>query len=217
MDHDFWLKAWTEGRTAFHQESASPFLVKYTHHLNIKDHQHVLLPLCGKTLDLLYFEELGLKVTGIELSPLAVEQFKSEHPREYTVRDHSPFTVHQHNELSIWRGDFFDFTPEKTSPIDFIFDRAAMVALPFELRKEYAQHLNHFVEKGAKLMLVTIEYPQDKIQGPPFSVSTNEVKALYQNRKIEILERKSMEARGEKFVQAGVHSMDVVCTLISKN
>lgn len=216
MDLQFWINAWTEGRTAFHQQSYSPLLVKYANMLDIKNHEHVLLPLCGKTLDLLYFEEMGLKVTGVEISPLAIEQFQSEHPRPYQVIKKNDFQVYKHNELEIWNGDFFKFTPTLTSKIDFIFDRAAMVALPPSLRQEYANHLNHFIELGAKLLLITLVYPQSKIDGPPFCVSQEEIQKLYQKRKIEVLERKTMEATGEKFINAGVLEMDVVCNLISR-
>jgi len=214
MDLEFWKKAWVDGRTAFHQGQTSPHLVRHLPLLNIKENDHILLPLCGKTLDLLYLQDMNLKVTGIEISELAIEQFQAEHPREYKRAQKNNFTVYQNQKLEIWNGDFFEFHSEITSPIHYVFDRAAMVALPFELRKQYAQKLCEFLKLGAKLLLVTFEYPQEKVQGPPFSVTRSEVEIFYKEFKVQEIYREAATVTGPKFVEAGINQVENVCYLI---
>jgi len=214
MDLEFWKQAWRDGRTAFHQGQTSPHLVRHLPLLNINENDHVLLPLCGKSLDLLYLQDLNLKVTGIEISELAIEQFQAEHPREYKQTKKGNFTVYQNEKLEIWNGDFFEFHSDITSPIHYVFDRAAMVTLPFDLRKHYAEKLCEFLNLGAKILLVTFEYPQEKVPGPPFSVNKDEVELLYKDFKVQEIYRETITAISPKFVEAGIQQVQNVCYLI---
>ena len=88
------------------------------------------------------------------------------------------FIEYRHANLTILVGDFFAATAELTGYCDGAYDRAAMIALPGDLRARYAAHLPTLLAPKAKLLLLTMFY--DAAGGPPFSVSPDEVKAAYQ-------------------------------------
>ena len=65
--------------------------------------------------------------------------------------------------------------------VSAVFDRASLIALPPSMRSAYAAHMQNILASGAKTLLVTFDYPQHEMQGPPFSVEEPEVRALYEN------------------------------------
>ncbi len=195
MDANFWIKAWEEGRTAFHQEHYHDKLLQYFPALSPKKEQKVLVPLCGKTKDLLWLQGLNLQVHGVELHEKAVEAFFAENnlsPVQRTVEKN--FIQYSYKNITISVGDFFKFGTEDS--YDLVYDRASLVALPHQMRKNYAERIQKLLKPSGKCLLIAYEYDQTKMDGPPFSVDTNEIHALYQEQfKIELME--SMDATKE--------------------
>jgi len=178
MDRNFWISAWNEGRTAFHREDFHDKLLEYFPLLNPAKGQRVLVPLCGKTKDLLWLRSLGLNVHGVELSEQAAEAFFKENelsPVQTTRNDR--FVRRTFDGITLSCGDFFDLGEE--SAYDLIYDRAALVALPAPLRRKYAQVIEKALRPGGKCLLIAYEYNQSEMEGPPFSVDANEIEALY--------------------------------------
>lgn len=175
-DLDFWKNKWEKGEIAFH--GAKPNL-----HLNyIKDlsPQKFMVPLCGKSLDMLWLKAQGHAVVGIELSTLACDAFFAENEIPYQKQTVNSFTIYEGSGITIWCGDFFQ-TDEKTwKGCTALYDRAALIALPPDLRPKYVQHILKNLGQIQTLLLETIDYQSPTLIGPPFSVSEKEVRSYYE-------------------------------------
>lgn len=207
MEKDFWLKAWEEGRTRFHNQQANPDLVQYFP--LFKDLiTEAFVPLCGKSLDMHFLHQAGLEVTGVELSPLAIEQFKQntiESGLKWIETDLSQHQLSQAESLNLYCGDLFELPAEVLESVDFIYDRAAIVALPLELRLKYAQWIKDVFKQPHQILLISFEYDQSLCDGPPFSVTEAEIRQLFSDSySIELLDRRSVEDINPKFVEANV-------------
>jgi thiopurine S-methyltransferase len=180
MEHQFWLERWKSNNIGFHNSAVNPMLVNFISSLSLCKCERILLPLCGKTLDIGWLISKGFKVVGIELAELAIVQLFEELKVKPTIKDDKISKHYCAENLDIHVADFFKTTPETIGPVNAIFDRAALVALPQEMRVQYSKHLG-FISNFAKQLLVTFDYDQEKIPGPPFSVKETEVKQLYQS------------------------------------
>lgn len=178
MDSQFWIKAWNEGRTAFHQQEYHEKLTQYFPQLNPKAGERVLVPLCGKSKDLLWLSKLNLQVHGVELHEQAVQSFFEENKLSSVKTQDPGFINYTHENILISCGDFFKLNANAT--YDFVYDRAALVALPLAMRKNYSEVITQALKKGGKVLLIAYEYDQSKMEGPPFSVGTEEIHAIYE-------------------------------------
>ena len=174
MEEQFWKDRWAEGKIAFHEGKPNPMLE--AHAARLAGARRVLVPLCGKAIDLVWLAERGHEVIGIEIVEDAARQFFAEHPG-------SPVTI-------LVR-DFFAVTREEVGAIDVVYDRAALIALPPEMRPRYADQLR-VLAPGAAGLLISLEYDQAKMPGPPFSVEEPEVRALF--REVELLETRAPQS-----------------------
>ncbi len=180
MKPEFWLQRWKENQIGFHLDEVNPHLIEYWLQLDIKPGGRVFVPLCGKSIDLNWLTEQGYFVEAVELSESAIEQFFTEQAIDYQRRQQGDRIVFESERIRIWCGDFFHLTAEQLGSIDAIYDRAALIALPPELRIKYVNHLMNIVGQVPQL-LVTLDYPQQQMSGPPFSVPETEVFNLYRD------------------------------------
>jgi thiopurine S-methyltransferase len=192
MHPDYWLERWREGRTGFHRADANPRLIEH-HPRALGETLRVLVPLCGKSADLEWLAVQGHEVVGVELSELAARAFFAERRIEPERHERGRFVEYSHGAVSIFVGDFFDATPELTGYCDGAYDRAALIALPEDLRSRYTAHLPTLLSPKARLLLVTLDY--DAEGGPPFCVSPAEVERRYAGTRITALG--SLDARAE--------------------
>jgi len=186
MDHEFWRQRWREGRTAFHEGHPNRFLVKFAERL--ADCKRVLVPLCGKSEDLAYLAG-DHDVVGIELVEDAIKQFFAEHelPTTSIMTYSDALKAYRAGQLKLIAGDFFATTAEMVGPIDGVYDRGALIALPADLRPRYAKHIRSLAPALRRQLVLTVEYPPDSAEGPPFSVAADELRALYPDATIELL------------------------------
>lgn len=186
MEKEFWIKAWEDGRTAFNQSEPHPALEKYLPQFGLNKDTKTLVPLCGKSVDLLYLAKLGFDVYGVELYEKAVAEFFSENnlpaPKVEETSDFKNFSIPR---ITLSVGDFFKLPTD--SQFDFIYDRAALVALPIEMRTRYAQHLTSLLKPEGHMLLVAYDYDQPEMEGPPFSVSEDEIRKLFPAFAIDLL------------------------------
>ncbi len=205
MQADFWHKRWERNQIGFHQDRVNPYLARYWPSLGIAAGSRVLVPLCGKSLDLAWLAGQGLRVLGVELSQRAVEDFFAEQQVQPERYEHGGFSCYRSEGVEIWCGDFFQLTVEDVLDCVGLYDRAALIALPPELRQRYAAHLNAILPQGCRGVLVTMDYDQAKLDGPPFSVPDDEVRRLFAGR-WQVTEELVQDILGEsgKFIQAGV-------------
>lgn len=208
MDDEFWHNRWAENRIGFHQHDFNDWLKTWWAAQSVAD--TVLVPLCGKSRDMVWLAEQGHEVHGFELSPLAVEQFFSEHGWQAESRQSGPFRYHHHGRIHLYQGDFFE-ARRLGRRYALVYDRAALIALPPVMRVEYAKQLASMVEVGGQVLLVTMEYQPDSQQQPPFSVCELEVRQLFEwHFAIEVLGRQADEAN-PKLQRGELSYCDEVC------
>lgn len=178
MEAEFWHQKWENKDIGFHREEANPLLVDHIDALKLAQGSRVFLPICGKTRDIAWLLSQGHRVAGAELSPLAVTQLFEELGIKPEIVKMGDLTRYRSNALDLFLGDFFELEPEQLGHVDATYDRAALVALPEALRLHYSEHLTRLTLRAPQL-LVTYEYDQTVIDGPPFSVSHEEVHEHY--------------------------------------
>lgn len=177
MEPDFWRQRWQENQIGFHQPDINPYLRKHWPNLGVAAPARILVPLCGKSLDMLWLVEQGYQVVGVELSELAVRAFFEEAGFEPTHSQHGMLQLWEAENLQLWCGDFFQLDAGSLGHVDAVYDRAALIALPSEMRQKYVTHMQTLIGAVPHL-LVTMEYPQEQMSGPPFCVDQQEVDTL---------------------------------------
>jgi thiopurine S-methyltransferase len=179
MDATFWHQRWATNNIGFHASEVNPLLVTYFKELSIAKGGRVFVPLCGKTLDIAWLLSNGYQVAGAELSELAIQQLFSELGIEPQITELSELKHYRATGIDIFVGDVFNLRGDVLGAIDAIFDRAALVALPEQVRIRYTKHITD-ITGNAPQLLITYEYDQNLMDGPPFSVSNAEVNQHYQ-------------------------------------
>lgn len=179
MEKDFWNKKWALNDIGFNQQVPNTLLTRYFNRLNWQRRARIFVPLCGKSIDMAWLLSQGYQVMGVELSDLACEAFFLENQLAWTERKTNSFKVYEGCGIQIFSGDFFELTPELMGPIDGVFDRAALVALPPVMRRQYVHHLLTLLSLRQPIFLIASSYPPEEMAGPPFSLEIDEVKALY--------------------------------------
>lgn len=195
MDEQFWHRKWQRNEIGFHAPDFNPMLLRYWRTLALAQGVRVFVPLCGKTRDIHWLLAQGHRVVGAELSRTAVEQLFSDLGLTPAIDTSGTLTRFQAGDLTVFVGNIFDLDREMLGPVEAIYDRAALVALPTPLRERYTAHLTEITRKAPQL-LVTLEYDATLIEGPPFSIPAQEVSRLYDtDYRIERLEQRD---NGEK-------------------
>ena len=179
MDVSFWHGCWAEGRLGFHQSKFNRYMMRYWPRLGVPAGAQVLVPLCGKSLDMLWLLEQGYRVTGIELSRRAIEDFFTENGLDFMIRETGNGSVYRHGRLELLCADLFASGPRILPSVDAVYDRASLPALPGDMRRDYADLMLDCLAPGTVILLQTPEYRQAEMDGPPFSVPPAEVEALY--------------------------------------
>jgi len=178
MEHDFWHERWEQNQIGFHQGDVNPHLIAHSDALPSPG-SRLLVPLCGNTLDMIWLAQRGYQVVGVELSKLAAEAFAEEQGLDATVEQHGAFVCYRMRNIDVLCGDIMSLTAQQLGPVQGYYDRAAVVALPEPMRAGYVTKLHALLAPGARGLLVTFDYQQSQMKGPPFSVPHNAVQELY--------------------------------------
>ena len=204
MEHEFWHTRWNENNIAFHEGQVNEQLRAHFRHLSLPRGSWILVPLCGKSLDMWWLSERGHSVLGVELSPVAVRDFFRERGVEPEESSHPRFRCLEGGGVRLLCGDFFRLAPPEVSEVAAVYDRAALIALPPPMRDRYVEHLCCILREPLPVLLVTLQYPGAEIEGPPFSVDEEEVRARFEARwrvtrldSVDVLDdRTDLRARG---------------------
>ena len=178
MEPDFWLQRWSEGRIGFHKNDTHPALAKQWPSLRLAADSNVFVPLCGKSRDMAWLATQGHRVCGVELAGEAISAFFAQEGLVAESQAVGALVRHRAGPYTLWQGDLFDLDASMLGEVAAIYDRAALIALPADLRRRYAAHLITLAADAAQL-LICLDYDQSEYAGPPFSVSGDEVRALY--------------------------------------
>ncbi len=195
--HDDWIQRWHEGRIGWHEHDGNSSLRQ---HWRIRG-RRVLVPLCGKTPDMRWLAEQGNAVVGAELSERAIRDFFAEQGIDCTVHERElPVYEADGLPIEIWCGDFFEL---KSPRCDAHYDRGALVAMPAELRPAYVAHTNTLLNSSPERLVITLEYDQAAVNGPPWSVPAAEVLG-YWPELTAVEERNAIDGVPPKFREAGL-------------
>ena len=176
---NLWESRWQEDRIGFHLKEVNPYLIRFSDQLLHQNPDRVFVPLCGKSLDLCWLTKKTKKVVGIELVKKAVQDFFSENNITSLIQQEKNLQKFCSKSIDIYLGDFFKLDPEKISPFKAIYDRASIVAIEKLDRRKYVYHLNSFLEPSGRILLITLEYNQNQMKGPPYSVPAKEIESLF--------------------------------------
>ena len=193
MEHDFWHRRWAKNQIGFHEGAPNTLMTAHFAALGVPAGGRVFVPLCGKSHDMAWLRAQDYRVVGVELSRLAVEQFFAEQGLTPTITQDAFFDRFEAEGVTLFVGDIFELADDRLGPIEAVYDRAALVALPEPMRKRYAAWLPELTARAPQF-LVTFIYDQSVIEGPPFSVEDKWVLAQYEPfYDLEIVETRDVE------------------------
>ncbi|WP_045226265.1 thiopurine S-methyltransferase [Methyloterricola oryzae] len=181
MDPQFWLECWKLHEIGFHQPRYNALLVEHWPNLTrATPPRQVFVPLCGKTLDMLWLRDQGVGVVGVELSSIAVTDFFQEQAIAFEIDQMAGLLSYHSHGLQLLCGDFFQVQPDHLPEVDAVYDRAALIALPSDLQQRYVDHLRKIAPEHAPILLITLEYDPATMEGPPFSTPEARVRELFE-------------------------------------
>ncbi len=206
--NDNWLQRWKEQNIGWHHVEFNPHLLNHWHAMHMPQGSVVLAPLCGKSRDMVWLAQQGYRIRGVELSPLAVESFFGEHQLQPEVSAVAGFECWRAGPYELYCGDIFDLPQLDTGDIDAVYDRASLIALNPLQRRHYANMLCRLLPEKCRILLVAMDYPQEEMSGPPYSVQEAEVRELFESRfKITLLHTLDLLKDSERYGDKGVSRM----------
>ncbi len=214
MDANFWRQRWQDNQIGFHQDQPTPLLQKHWAAVGAAPGCRVFVPLAGKSLDMLWLAAQGHRVLGVELSQLAVEQFFAEHGLQPDIHEtrygrHYRAGSTQASDIELICGDAFALNAAALADCTAVFDRAALIALPPELRLRYVDTLYACLPAGCRGLLITMEYPAHERPGPPFNVDESEVRRHFgRDWNVDLLERSDILSSQQNFIDEGVTALE---------
>jgi thiopurine S-methyltransferase len=217
LQPEFWRERWRTGQIGFHQPAVDGRLTQHWPGLELAGGSRVFVPLCGKSLDLEWLRERGHVVAGVELSAVALESFCLEHGVPARRRAQGRFDVYEAANLRLFCGDFFALTPALLGDVAALYDRAALISWAPELRARYVEHIAALTRRGTQTLLLTLEYPQVQMRGPPFNVGADEVVRLYAgHHAISELSRHDVLANEPRMRSRGLTQLHEVCYRLAR-
>jgi len=179
MDKNYWHQRWQANEIGFNQLQPNQLMQRYFSSLHLQPGKHVFVPLCGKSLDMVWLAGQGYEVVGVELSAIACEAFFKDNNLTVIATETEHFTVFKGEHITLLSGDFFQLSKACLGNVDVVYDRAAIIALPSDFRRRYSTFLTSMLEVSTQIFLIVTTYNQDEMPGPPFSVDEKEVRLLY--------------------------------------
>jgi thiopurine S-methyltransferase len=214
---DFWHDRWRSAQTGFHRVSVDGNLIRHWRDLSLTIGARVLVPLCGKSLDLLWLRDQGHEVTGIELSDIALQALLLENGVAARRRVLPRFDLYEAPNLQCYRGDLFELTPGQLGDFAAVYDRASLVSWAPEQRARYVEQLSALTRPGTQTLLVALEYLQSEMTGPPFPVDSEEVHGLYsRHHSIDELQRREVLGDEPRMRARGLSGLTEVCYRLTR-
>ncbi len=205
MENSYWHQRWVAQEIGFNQSQPNQLLQRYCHTLNLQPGDRVFVPLCGKSIDMLWLVQQGYHVVGVELSLIACESFFIDYNLPVKTIQTESHTIFQSENITVYAGDFFQLNKALIGDIAAVYDRAALIALPATLRRPYVDCLTRLLSPLTKILLITTVYNQSEMPGPPFSVDRNEIETLYSScLNIDLLYEKFIQKIPEHLQNKGL-------------
>lgn len=180
MEPQFWHERWQTDDIGFHQPEGHDLLPKHWPTLALSRGASVLVPLCGKSLDMVWLADQGHHVIGVELSEIAVDQFYDERGVVPRTETSDGFLIKSAGPYELWCGDMLSLSSSATQNVSAIYDRASLVALPPAIQPRFAEKLATLVKPGTKGLLIALDYDLTELAGPPFATPPGTVSAIFE-------------------------------------
>lgn len=207
MEISYWQSRWRNDKTGWHMDKVYPLLKKYWPELDLEPNASVLVPLCGKTLDIDWLAKLGHRVVGVDISEKAIRTVINRNNLDVTRSTKGSFSVFRSQNIELWCGDFMKLRKSLIPANDVVYDKAALIALPPDQRTAYTQHIQALTQPHTQILLNCFEYDQQEMTGPPFSVHEDELHRLYGSQfTITLLHNQSILDDMRRFQQRGLRS-----------
>jgi thiopurine S-methyltransferase len=217
LQPEFWHDRWRKRQIGFHQSAVDKRLQQYWPDLGLATGSRVFVPLCGKSLDLLWLRERGHCVAGIDLSAIALESFCMENGIAARRRTLAELEEYEAADLELYCGDFFALSAKLLGAVAAVYDRAALIAWTPEQRTAYVDHMTALTSPGTQTLLITTEYPQAQMPGPPFSVNADDVVRLYaRNYTVRELGKHDILANEARLRSRGITQLHEACYLLTR-
>lgn len=217
MDHNFWLERWQKSEIGFHQPKVQPALKMHWPRLALPHDATVLVPLCGKSVDMSWLAAQGHRVIGAELSQRAIDAFFSEQGVTPKSKTSGSFEVRSAAGVELWCGDFFALEGQSLPKIDAVYDRAALVAMPPDLQPRYAQKIAELLQPGGKALLIGLDYDPAEMNGPPFSIPEARVRELFSdNFDIDVLDKRDGLTKSDHLAKRGVSRLEEATYIMTR-
>jgi len=214
---DFWLDRWRTAQIGFHQAAVDRHLKAYWPLLKLPANGRIFVPLCGKSLDLVWLRERGHSVIGVELAPAAVESFCMEHGIPARRRVLGCFDVYEADGFTLFCGDYFKLTPALLGRVSAVYDRAALISWTPALQEPYVEHLAGLTRAGTQTLLIAVEYPPEQMSGPPFPLTRDRIESLHASRySIEELGRHEILELEPRLKARGLTELREVCYRLTR-
>jgi len=211
MEKEFWEQRWQNNQLGWHLPVVHPSLVSHFHRFKLTAGDRVFVPLCGKSHDMIWLADQGMTVIGNELSSIAIRSFFDAQQLTPSSTQVGKLVRWQAGPYILYEGDYFDLTPAEVEGVKFIHDRAALIALPKDGdrgRKAYLKQMRNLFSAGVQTLLISLDYDQSVMNGPPFSVGYEEVIWHYAfDHIIEFLSDEDILHQEDKFRQRGLQQL----------
>jgi thiopurine S-methyltransferase len=205
MEAEFWQKKWRNHQIGFHLGEQHPYLLKYWDQLGLEGSGQVFVPLCGKSNDMVWLRAQGHDLLGIEFSPIAIDSFCEHIGGEFIADQVGVLNRYTGQGYSLLVGDYFALDRNIVGAVAGLYDRASLIALPETMRADYVALQRELLSIGAQILLITVEYDQSEMSGPPFPIDASVVNSLYADWcDIELLESSS------EVVESPNKSVDII-------
>lgn len=216
MDKDFWIKKWKTPKPGFQQEKVNSRLKKHWHRLGLTGGK-IFVPLCGSTIDMRWLIESGFQVFGVEFSEVACRKYFESNNLDYEEITDSRFNYFKGENIELWQGDFFALESVDLVGVRGVYDRASLIALPENMRNDYSDHLSNLLETDSQIFLISMDYDESKMNGPPFSVGEEEINnMLGRNFDIELVAQSSGPDIVGSLAQRGLDTLNEKVYLLKK-
>ena len=171
---------WDQERPGFDQDRVNSFLFEYAPFTETEK-KSILVPLAGRSIDLVYLSERFRKVVAVEWVESAIVDFFKINGWEATKSG----MTYQSKNIEFFCGDFFEVAEKYIKECDCLYDRASLVALSLDLRKRYYEVLERTLSPDKECMFVTLNRADEN--GPPFHVSEDELKMHLPHCELKLL------------------------------
>lgn len=218
MEHAFWHERWDSGQIAFHQNEVNAQLQRLWPTIGVPRGARVFVPLCGKSLDMVWLAEQGHQVVGVELSSRALRDFCAENGLAADIAADGTFEHFSAAPYELLAGDVFDLGSERLAGIRGYYDRAALIALPPDMRARYVEHLGAVLPSGTRGLVISMEYVEGDKSGPPHHVPGDEVRERYgaAGFEVELLETGEAVEAPPPFQKAGLARLRELCWRVER-